>query len=99
LQAELKESLPQPAARLVLGELQRMDEERVAGALREAAVKPDDAIADETVSALFETLSYHSLLDDVEACLLLHPSSLMLQRKEIPFNSYAKRKSGDTLID
>jgi len=75
-QDELETILSPPAAREVLGELRRMDEERVAGALREAAVDPEGDITGETISALFETLSYHTLLDDAEVGELLSPSFL-----------------------
>ena len=65
VQEELDFNLPLSKREAVLGELRRMDEERVAGALQVAVMDPTN-ITPETISALFEALSYHTLLDDAE---------------------------------
>lgn len=44
--------------------LQAMDEERITQALTLAAQDPAAEIGTETITALFEALSFHTLLDD-----------------------------------
>ena len=43
---------------------QLLDEERIATSLSKAVEHPGGEISDETVTALFEALSFHTLLDD-----------------------------------
>ena len=60
------QGLPEHEANQAGQHLQTMDESRVASALQLAGENPEAEIGSSTITALFEVLSFHTLLDDAE---------------------------------
>ena len=60
--------------------LQANDEERVASSLSTAAGSPESEISISTITALFEALSFHTLLDDADVNKTLELALLMLSQ-------------------
>ena len=60
--------------------LQEMDEERVASCLSSTADTPETEIGISTITAMFEALSFHRLLDDTEVNKALESALLGLSQ-------------------
>ncbi|KAK9830550.1 hypothetical protein WJX72_012414 [[Myrmecia] bisecta] len=80
-QAYFKETLDEAASDPLLAVMRRLDEERLAAVLGEApAVQSGEDLRPSLVTALFEALSYDSLLEDREVMQKLQAALLHLSR-------------------
>ena len=62
----MQQELPIWDSEAALEVLQEMDEERSAACLSSTASSPESEIGISTITAMFEALSFHRLLDDAE---------------------------------
>ncbi len=76
----MQQEAAEPYKEAALEFLREVDEERLASSLSSAAARPEADISVETITALFEALSFHTLLDDVEVNRALESALLRLSQ-------------------